>query len=109
MPLALQFLKLYLSTKMQVLQYKLTGSLPVTTAAGKAVEAMDPKINKPFIESLQTQEATPFVAAWGTVENAMASASTSLAAEIASHGQLTSADITSALNGANSSVQQQLP
>jgi len=109
MPLVLQFLKLYLSTKMQVLQYKLTGSLPVTTAAGKTVEAMNPKINGPFIESLQTQQATSFVAAWGTVENAMTSASTSLAAEIAAHGQLSSADIRSALDGANSSVQQQLP
>ena len=63
------------------MQYKLTGSLPVTTAAGKVVEAMDPKINKPFIESLQTQQATPFVAAWAR-SNAMASASTSIAAEI---------------------------
>jgi multiple sugar transport system substrate-binding protein len=109
LPLALQFLKLYLSTKMQVLQYKLTGSLPVTIAAGKIVEAMNPKINGPFIDSLQTQQGTSFVAAWGTVEAAMASVTKSLAAEIAARGQLPGADVNSALNGANSSVQQQLP
>lgn len=107
--LALEFAKINLSKKFQVLQYKLTGGLPVTPSAGAAVEAADPTLIKPFIQSVETQEPTPFVAAWGTIEAAMSSATSSLAADIASSGKLSSADIGSALAGANSSVQEQLP
>lgn len=107
-PLAVQFVKVALSTPIQVDQYKLTGELPVTKAAGSKVEALDPVDNKQFIASLQTQEPTPFVAAWGTVEEAMASVSSQLAAKVASGGQLSDQQVKTALAGANSSVQSQL-
>lgn len=108
--LVIQFLKVALSTKIQVDQYKLTGELPVTQAAGKQVEVLNPQINKPALASTEKQQPTPFVAAWGTVEAAMASVTSSLAAKIASNGgaELSQDAVKKALQGANSSVQAQL-
>lgn len=107
-PLALQFLKILLSDKYQLLQYKLTGQLPVTTSAGAAADKLDPSQNSVFVKNLATQQPTPFVSAWGTLEGALATVATQSASHVASSGSLTSADISSELQVANNAVQQQL-
>lgn len=106
--LALQFLKVATSAAMQQLQWKYTNELPVKPAVANAVAATDPSLIKPFVTALQNADPTAFVGAWGTVEAAIASASQSIAAHLAAHGQPTSSYIKSVLAPVNSDVQQQL-
>ncbi|MGH3169938.1 MAG: extracellular solute-binding protein [Trebonia sp.] len=108
MPLALDFFKILLNDKFQLLQYKLTGRLPVTKSAGAQVDKLNPSLNSTFVKDLGTQEPTPFVSAWGTLEGAMSTMATQCASHIASGGSLSSSDISSALQQANNAVQQQL-
>jgi multiple sugar transport system substrate-binding protein len=108
MPLALDFLKILLSNKFQLEQYKMTGQLPVTKSAGAQADKLDPTLNSTFIKDLGTQAPTPFVSAWGTLEGAMTTMATQCASHIASGGSLSSSDINSALQQANSAVQAQL-
>lgn len=107
-PLALQFLKILLSQKYQLLQYQLTGQLPVTTAAGAVADKVDPSQNSVFVENLGTQEPTPFVSAWGTLEGALTTVATQSASHIASSNSLSSSDISNELQVASNAVQQQL-
>jgi multiple sugar transport system substrate-binding protein len=108
MPLALDFLKILLSDKSQLEQYKLTGQLPVTKSAGAQADKLNPTLDSTFIKDLGTQEPTPFVSAWGTLEGALTTVATQSASHIASGGSLSSSDINSALQQANSAVQAQL-
>jgi multiple sugar transport system substrate-binding protein len=108
MPLALDFLKILLSDKFQLLQYNLTGQLPVTKSAGAQADKLNPTLNSVFIKDLGTQEPTPFVSAWGTLEGALTTVATQSAAHIASGGSLSASDISSSLTEANDAVQQQL-
>jgi len=108
MPLALQFLKILLSTKYQLLQYNLTGELPVTKTAGAVADKLDPSVNNVFIKDLGAQEPTPFVSAWGTLEGALTTVASESAAHIASGGNLFPSEINSELQAADSVVQEQL-
>lgn len=107
-PLALDFFKILLSNKFQLLQYKLTGQLPVTKSAGALADKLNPSQNNVFIKNLGTQAPTQFVSAWGTLEGALTTMATQSAAHIASGGTLSSSDISSELQAANDAVQQQL-
>lgn len=106
--LALQYLRVATSKKIQEMQWKLLKELPVTTSAGKAVEGTNPTIVKPFISSLEHADPTAFVGAWGTVEAAIAAATSKLATKIATTKTLPTPYINSVLKTVNASVQAQL-
>ena len=107
-PLALQLIKIVLEPKYQAMYYRLTGGLPVTTVAGAQVERANPTLVKPFVSALSSQQPTPFVGAWGTIEATMASVASKSAAQVASSNSLPNSSITSTLQAANEAVQQQL-
>jgi multiple sugar transport system substrate-binding protein len=108
MPLALAFLKIMVSKKMQVLQYRLTGNLPVTVAAAKAVQPSDPTLLTPEIYAQEHAYPVPFTPAWATYQTAIGTATIDAGSHLATKGSLSTSTLFSLLTQANATVQKQL-
>jgi multiple sugar transport system substrate-binding protein len=105
--LALQFVKVVLSTKMQVLEYQTTGDLPVTKQAVTEVLNSQPGLLKPFLQALQSDEAPePFTTWWNAAELGLVGMASKLASTAAISGSLSQGDIESGLASTQSSLQQ---
>jgi len=103
--LALQFEKIMLEKKFQVMQYDMTGNMPVTTAAGDQVEKKAGSLLKPFFKALPSEEPEPFAVSWPVAQEDIQAMTGKLASTLATTHHLADADIGSALSKTEAEVK----
>ncbi len=101
--LSYRFVQVATSPAAESLLYRLTASLPTTVAAGQKVIKLYPSI-KPFVDYAGEAVVAPSYAFWGSVENALAGVSATLARDV-QNGSYSDSAVQSALATANAQVQ----
>ena len=100
--LSLRFLNMVTDTKSDIMQQKLTGSLPTNVEAANQLAKQNAGVAV-FVSAEKKAVPTPFVSYWGTVEAELSSVQTQIASSIA-QGQPWKNRVAPLLGQANSAV-----
>ena len=103
---AYKLIKLMTDKQNQIQYYNAVGDLPVNKDGAQQLANKDESI-KAAVQAEQKASPTPFTGAWGPLEVALASVSTTLGNRIAS-GNYSPSDVAAQLKQANGQVQGQL-
>lgn len=105
--LALQFIKVELEKKYQVMQFNLTGNMPVTSAAGAVAKKSGGALLAPFFSALGSEEPEPFATSWTAGQIAIEAMTQSFASDLATSHQLSNQQIASGLAKTQSTIARQ--